>query len=119
MTAATPMARRAIVKQRTRQEILGHALNEVTATGDTCLRSIAKSMSMTAPGLYRYFPNAAVLHRAVATQVLLAAENNVTSWTAYQRWAEANPGRYAFLAKPGHRDLMARLHELAQQGGAA
>lgn len=119
MTAATAVSRREILKERTRQEILDHALTEVTATGDTCLRSIARRMGMTAPALYRYFPSAAALDQAVAADVLAHAEKAVTSWTGYQRWAATNPGRYAFLARPAHTELMARLHARAEQGGAA
>lgn len=119
MTAATAVSRREILKERTRQEILGHALTEVTATGHTCLRSIARRMGMTAPALYRYFRSAAALNQAVAADVLARAQDTVWCWSDYQRWAATNPGRYAFLARPAHTALMARLHARAEQGGAA
>lgn len=116
MTTAKARAERR--QARRRAEILQIACGQVAGSGSVSLRGVGRSIDVTAPGLYRYYPDAAALELAVAREVLVSALAGVgdEGWDGYARWAAGNPNLFAFLAKPQHTALLAELHAAASRG---
>jgi AcrR family transcriptional regulator len=116
MTAAEPPTRRERLRRQTLDEIREHALAQIDAggLGALSLNAVAKSMGMSGPALYRYFPSRDALLATLVTEVYgdltAALEQAVADASrrtparrlaaglhAYRAWALAHPRRYALL----------------------
>lgn len=113
MTSPRILARRA----QTKDEILTRARAQITQDGEVSLRSIARDMEMTPPALYRYFAGLHAIEDILVREVLVDALQAVDEhgWPGYVAWIAANPGRFAFLAKPAHHSHLAELHTAARE----
>ncbi len=100
----------------TRQEIISVAWKQIAENGASAisLRAIAREMEMTAPALYRYFPDRDALVTDLIVEAftslgeaLLAARESVpasdharrlaATGIAYREWALAYPQRYELI----------------------
>jgi AcrR family transcriptional regulator len=120
---------------RLREELVAAASEMVAETGDASqlsLRGVARAVGITAPSIYRHFPDLdhlklAVVERAFARfaeardQASIDADDPARALLArcraYCRFAVENPGPYRFMfshqAPKGSRVAMAAFHALA------
>jgi AcrR family transcriptional regulator len=120
---------------RLREELVAAASEMVAETGDASqlsLRGVARAVGITAPSIYRHFPDLdhlklAVVERAfqgfadardqASTEVDDPAQALLARCRAYCRFAVANPGPYRFMfshhAPKGSPVAMAALRALA------
>ena len=137
-TAAVPRARARNARgegARLREELVAAASEMVAETGDASqlsLRGVARAVGITAPSIYRHFPDLDHLKLAVvlrAFQGFADARNQASTEAgdpaqallarcrAYCRFAVANPGPYRFMfshqAPKGSPVAMAALRALA------
>ncbi|MBI5305327.1 MAG: TetR/AcrR family transcriptional regulator [Chloroflexi bacterium] len=115
-TKIETVTRRALVHQATREEILDLARQQIAAAGAPALslRAIARAMKVTAPALYRYFPN----RDELVTELIIAAFRSLADTlqaardarpenahaarlfacaVAYRKWALAHPQDYLLI----------------------
>jgi AcrR family transcriptional regulator len=108
--------RRTKIHTATRQEIISVAWKQIAEQGASALslRAIARDMGMTAPALYRYFPD----RDALVTELIVEAFTSLgealvagresapasdhagrlsATGIAYREWAVAYPQRYALI----------------------
>jgi AcrR family transcriptional regulator len=100
----------------TRQEIIAVAWKQIAENGASALslRAIAREMEVTAPGLYRYFPDRDALVTDLIVEAftslgaaLLAGQESIpagdhagrliATGMAYRAWAVTYPQRYALI----------------------
>ncbi len=117
---------------QTKREILDAALEQLRAGKPLSLRGVAADIGLTAPALYRYFPNAAALEAKVVETLLeefhqeaqdLRATADLTDAFAHasvtRDWMEHHVGELrVLLTAPGFAVLTELLGHLEQTTGS-